>query len=220
MRLSDEELGRLYGEGAGGAAAPAGDCPDPEAMVRWMEAEAGEAEQLRIADHVSSCPQCWREVEALRALRTATGRGRVVRPSWWRSGAGRTVAAAAAVVLLAAGGVGLWLELRPPRFPTGSDALRSSARPLRPLAPPREVNEAPASFRWEPVEGAAAYRFTLRASDLFEVLHREETATPEVRLPDAVAARLQSGATYFWEVRALRKEGEAVRSEVLSFRIR
>jgi hypothetical protein len=69
------------------------------------------------------------------------------------------------------------------------------------------------------VEGASVYRFTLRASDLFEVLHREETATPEVRLPDAVRARLQPDSSYFWEVRAVRKEGEPVRSEVLSFRI-
>jgi hypothetical protein len=188
-------------------------------MVRWVEGESEAGERLRIADHVASCAQCWREVEATRALRAATGRGRVVRTSWWRSGAGRGVAAAAAGVLLVAGGLGLWLELRPPRYPTGSDALRSGASALVPLAPPREVSEAPVSFRWQPVEGASVYRFTLRASDLFEVLHREETATPEVRLPDAVRARLQPDSSYFWEVRAVRKEGEPVRSEVLSFRI-
>ena len=66
MRLTDDGLRRLYGEGAGEAAASAGGCPDPETMVRWVEGESEAGERLRVADHVASCAQCWQEVEAMR----------------------------------------------------------------------------------------------------------------------------------------------------------
>jgi len=67
--------------------------------------------------------------------------------------------------------------------------------------------EPPKSFRWQPVAGAASYRFQLTDSN-GKVLHELRAAAPPVELPAGVV--LEAGRTYGWQVQAELPAGRAV----------
>lgn len=67
--------------------------------------------------------------------------------------------------------------------------------------------EAPKSFRWQPVAGAASYRFQLTDSN-GKPLHEARTSAAAVELPAGVA--FEAGRTYGWQVQAELAGGRAV----------
>ena len=67
--------------------------------------------------------------------------------------------------------------------------------------------EPPRSFRWQPLAGAAAYRFQLTDSN-GKPLHDVRTSAAAVELPAGVA--FEAGRTYGWQVQAELPGGRAV----------
>jgi hypothetical protein len=67
--------------------------------------------------------------------------------------------------------------------------------------------EAPKSFRWQPVAGAAGYRFQLTDSN-GKSLHEARTVAAAAELPASVV--LEVGRTYGWQVQAELAGGRAV----------
>lgn len=67
--------------------------------------------------------------------------------------------------------------------------------------------EVPKSFRWQPVAGAASYRFQLTDSN-GKPLHEARTSAAAVDLPAGVA--FEAGRTYGWQVQAELAGGRSV----------
>jgi hypothetical protein len=102
------------------------------------------------------------------------------------------------------------LRLRTGRIAQASISMRGAAAESKVrLDSPAStwLLEAPRSFRWRPVAGAASYRFQLTDSN-GKALHETRTATAAVELPAGVA--LEPGRTYGWQVQAELPGGKTI----------
>jgi hypothetical protein len=102
------------------------------------------------------------------------------------------------------------LRLRTGRIAQASISMRGAAAESKvELASPVStwLLEAPKSFRWRPVPGAAGYRFQLTDSN-GKLLHEARTQATAVELPAGVA--LDPGRTYGWQVQADLAGGRAI----------
>ena len=103
------------------------------------------------------------------------------------------------------------LRLRTGRIAQASISMRGGApgeSKLALLSPASTwLLEAPRSFRWQPVAGAASYRFQLTDSN-GKPLHEARTSAASVELPAGVA--LEAGRTYGWQVQADLSGGRTV----------
>jgi hypothetical protein len=102
------------------------------------------------------------------------------------------------------------LRLRTGRIAQASISMRGAPGESRlQLVSPAStwLLEPPRSFRWQPVTGAASYRFQLTDSN-GKPLHEARTSSSSVELPAGVA--LEAGRTYGWQVQADLAGGRAV----------
>ena len=132
-------------------------------------------------------------------------------------------AAAAAAALMVAATI-LSLEPDPPLLPEppATTAVRGTAIEL--VDPVGPIAELPPAFRWQPVDGAAAYRLTVRAVDDRVVWQRDVPATaggePRLELGTELAARLLPSVAYTWSVAASNDGGERIAwSDRIRFRV-
>lgn len=103
----------------------------------------------------------------------------------------------------------------PPRPPAGSERGTT----ITGLAPAGDLDASPNRFVWQPVDGAARYRLTLRAVD-DAVLWETETSGTAAELASDVI-RLSPAVSYAWSVEAVDSAGRSLAwSERARFRIR
>jgi hypothetical protein len=70
MKLSKEQLSRIYRDRTAPSAPGRRECIAEEAMVRAAAGEMTRPERERLADHLSACSECTREYQTIRSLRT------------------------------------------------------------------------------------------------------------------------------------------------------
>jgi len=134
---------------------------------------------------------------------------------WIPSGGNRWVPAGAfaAIVLLIGSGVYLMRQDRPN---IGETVWRSAT--VRLVRPVGEVTAAPAQLAWEAVPNATGYHVRLLEVDRTEVW-AADTRSPEVAIPAAIAAQLQPGRTFLWQVAANGPAGPLAESNLQTFHI-
>ena len=196
--MNDQRLREWYAEGLtarrGGTRTG---CPGPADLQALLERQGPEEERLACLDHVMACPECLREFELLRTLRSAAPARRV---------APRLMAIAAGLVLVASAAI-LWQATA--GSPPASDTLRGQAVSF--LVGPGDNARAtfPVTFVWHSVDKARRYRF--------EIIDEGGEVVVEAETPDTVLRlerdpRLDVGAAYHWWVVASRTGGRQARS--------
>jgi hypothetical protein len=119
---------------------------------------------------------------------------------WWSPRLLPSLAMAMAAVLIGIGiGLQFWHRPGQPFVPAGGDVLRSNA--VEVLAPLGDLSRRPAEFRWQPVNGAAAYTVRLQEIDNTEIWVTKVTQA-SVSLPPNIQGRIIPGKTLVWQVTA------------------
>lgn len=220
-------------------------CPPPEAYLADELAALDADARARLESHAESCAACAAELDLAQAFESAEPAGaqdhraveRIVRrlerrpphgrrggwlgrPDWGSILRTPAFQLAAAAVLVIGIGIGIRDAATPPPLTggSGSGVVRSSTLELR--APLGDIDGAPVQLAWEPVEGAASYRVTVRSVD-DTVLWSAETAASTVNVDARLEALLRQAVSYGWGVEALGADGARIAwSADASFRIR
>jgi hypothetical protein len=75
----------------------------------------------------------------------------------------------------------------------------------------------PAQFVWQKLEKEADYQFSLYGEKL---LWTASTGDNMISLPEAIAAQIQAGQTYAWQVKAFTPQGALIAtSEKVQFKV-
>lgn len=197
--MADEPLGagelsawrQAFESGRPTGASP---CPDDERLAALVTGELSGAERERVADHVVVCRRCAEAYRTLAELhaeaqRRSAARGRL-RP--WAVAAGLVLVTGLALL---AGRAGRWAPGRDP-----GDVLRSTTAGQGVVpAPGAVLAAAPPGFRWPPLAGAPS-RLRLFDAEAELVWESAVEGDGALSLPGEVAARLRSGASYYWVV--------------------
>ncbi len=171
-----------------------GDCPPTEALVRFVEGQAG-GDAGELADHVIECDACRFEVEAAtawRRLEPNSDASPVAPARRW------PVVAAAAAVFGALGlGALVWTGLIESTPSPPSDVVRAPATEAVSPATNAVLEEPPAGLAWPAQSGAESYRVRIYSPGS-ELLWESETVTaPEVSIPTGA---LRATGALAWEV--------------------
>ena len=217
-RLDLDALRRAFAADGPPADAAGEDCPHPERLWAAVRGELPDAERDALLDHVAVCAACaedWRlAAELARESREAAPVVPLHRP-WTRQVRFLVPAAAAACLLVVVG-----VEIEERREERQLIAMRGdeqgAIRPLVAGALPRERF----LLRWEGPEGAL-YDVRVTTDDLLrEVAVARRLQRRELLVPAAKLTGLSSGSKLFWQVTAVRPDGEEVSSETFSIALR
>jgi anti-sigma factor RsiW len=179
----------------------------PESIAAFLDGRLHGAERALVAEHLSECADCRRElIDTRRAIRALTMR-RVIGVT-----AGLALAASLALVLL------------PPNWrgrPGASDAARlrgpEQAGALVAHGPLGDVADIRPHLTWSPAAAGAVYRVTVTAASGAPVW-RASTADTIAVPPDTVS--FAPGVTYRWWVDAVLADGATRSTGVREFRVR
>ena len=86
------------------------------------------------------------------------------------------------------------------------------------LSPVGEVTSL-SKLRWKPVGGVDSYEVKI-FTEAGELIWEETAQGTEAIFPDAIKRILMQGRTYFWRVEAQTAQGERLKSQMVSFKIR
>lgn len=195
--MTDARLQELYREAMAARDARAGAaCPEPEALQALVERQGTDEERLATLDHASWCRSCSRELELLRALRTAAPsvrRPRVATP--WAVAASAIVAVAAATIALRA-------------LSTPGNVMRGAASGgVVLVSPPANASV----LSWHAVPRAVSYVVEVMDAQ-GAVLAADTTADTAFALPASV--RAAPAPHEQWWVRARLSDGAELRSPI------
>jgi len=205
---------------------PRAGCLDEAALAALVDGGLPRGERARLEGHLADCEWCVRRLSLLASLvreeasreplpeiaatarRPVDGPRRERGPVRW--------AAAAAVIALFSGGLG-WRLAEMSHRPAESPRVRQSQRVVDEhtgidlLAPVGKTLSLDSRrlVQWSAVPESSFYSVTLAASDGTPLWEGESRRT-EIRLPGSLA--LESGATYYLQVRAHLADGRTVRS--------
>jgi Putative zinc-finger len=217
-RLDLEALRRAFATEGPPADAAGEDCPHPERLWAAVRGELPAAERDALLDHVAACAACtedWRLAAELARERRAVEAPVVPLPRPWTRQVRFLVPAAAAACLLVVVGVRIE-ERREERLIAMRGEAQGAIRPLVEGALPRERF----LLRWEGPEGAL-YDVRVTTDDLLrEVAIARRLERRELLVPAPKLAGLPSGSKLFWQVTAVRPDGEEVSSETFNVELR
>jgi hypothetical protein len=174
-------------------------CVPLDAVAALAARRLGEAEALRVMEHVTACPDCLQEYTLLDALHAEPHPGR--RPSR------RLLLAASITLVIGAGLIWRAVEIRsPPDLVRGDGSRMVLVSPTEVIAPATRP-----TFVWRSGGSDARYRFELLRPD-GEPVFSAVVADTLLMLPDAIP--LESGVEYRWWVQASLPDGRQLSSAV------
>ncbi|MGC4049677.1 MAG: hypothetical protein QM757_09215 [Paludibaculum sp.] len=200
-----------------------GHCLQPDEIEAFVE---GRADQL--AAHVEACPACSHVAASYREFLEADVReeekadvawieSRLKKPAPKRSWFGwigasplpRWAFSAAAILLIVAGSLQLRRMAGPGLRPSepGSTVVRSAQ--VRLVSPMGDVEAAPDSFQWDPVDKAASYEFQITEVDGTPLWTGRTNQAKLNSVPDIQRFMLPRKAL-LWRVKALTASGGVI----------
>jgi hypothetical protein len=217
MKVTEEDLRRLFTESPAGRPDRRDRCPSPEVLAEAASGSFGAMPREALADHLVACADCAEEYR-LRGAADAAGeeapgprrRPRLVplRPGWaW---------AAAAAVLLAVVAVPL---LRTPG--TGPANVRTShALEIRSVVPEDQaLPRAQCVLRWTAGPPGTRYAVTVATADLTTLHTASGLGEPALKVPAEKLSAVASGGRVLWTVEAELPDGRRVRSPAFAARL-
>lgn len=204
--MTDDELRLAWREG--GRRAP-GDCPSAEQIVAAAQGAATAEAVRRVAEHLVGCGACsedWRVAVAAGAEQVVTSRqSSLVSRHLWAATGGLALAAA------------LLLSLR--SEPT-ADPLRGDAPAIQSLVEPGVALPRSAFvLRWGGGEPGATYTVHVAGPGLEPLHDAGPMAAASYTVPAAVLDPLPPGASVYWQVEAVDRDGARRVSPTFSARL-
>jgi hypothetical protein len=192
--MNDARLSELYREVLEARRdMPRAACLAPEQILALVEREGTADSRLATLDHVSSCPDCQREFELLRALRKST-------PAERRWNVSSMALAASVLIAVAAGAYGVRALAHRGDVVRGPDG-----RGVHLIAPAPSAR----TLQWNRVPGALSYTVEVLTPG-GALVTSGETSDTAFALPDSVTLRTPGHA--LWWVRAHMSDGTEQRS--------
>jgi hypothetical protein len=222
MKLSHEDLKRLYQSSGAATVKEEGACPSDDLLMSSFLPETSEEDKFRVADHVAGCGSCRAKFELAREILSGAARlaresegvalteaevaglkqqaaARLREPEKGRSFLFRFRYASAAAGLIMIG-VAILLLLRTPQD-KDAGAMRGEAAAAVVLLTPHGVQKTlPLRFEWQPYPGAEAYEVKLLDEKLDIVWASGRIRTTSLDLPPGPSEGLKRGAGYYWKV--------------------
>ena len=241
MKLSHEDLKKLYRSSCAETSREEGACPPVEFLMSTFLPETSEEDKFRVADHVAGCRSCRAKFELAREI--LSGAARLTRESEGvalteaevsalkqmaaarlrENEKGRSFffryryasAAAGLVMIMAA----ILLVLRAP-LNKDSGALRGEARAAIVLLTPLGVQKAlPLHFEWLPYPRAETYEVKVLDEKLDIVWSSGRIRATSLDLPPGPAKGLKMGASYYWKVAVFSDDEILQESGLQSFQL-
>lgn len=213
------------------------DIAEQDLMARYVAGRLSDDDVEALESHYLTCAHCYTELRLTVGIRDTVPEARSTRvleldidaghKAWGRARriglAGtripRRVTVGAAVALASAAVLTL-MVLRPVHVTNTPTDIhrdeRSNSTPVPQLQAPVGGVIAAGEFRWSPVAAADLYRVTLYDASSVVVWEGE---SPEPRVAFPAEIRLETGATYLWEVAARVDWNRWVRSSMAQFEI-
>ncbi|HWP45269.1 MAG TPA: zf-HC2 domain-containing protein, partial [Blastocatellia bacterium] len=206
MRLSSEELKRLYQHETARSTRPGADCPGAELLLQLAEGELSREERERVADHLVACSDCAHEYRIIssacpsqeRAASAARASGAGV--SFFSAPLARALAVAAMVLIAIGASIIVW---QMGRGGAGPGEVVRGGRPLLESVVPEDrsvLGEAPAHLSWTAAEAADSYQVVLYDYQSTPIWESEPAAATSITIPEAVRQRLGRGKPIYWRV--------------------
>lgn len=222
MKLSSEELRRLYREETARRGSPGGECPKAELLLQAALGKMAAAERDRMTDHLIICSDC---ADEYRLIASTTAQPKPVatipaaqpasspRP---RFPVFRVAAMAAGIAILVGASFLVWRAARsaypPPEDPRGTGSLVLEVKPQDRAT----LAEIPQRLAWSPVEPAESYQVILYDFESTPIWESAEVKETSIVIPQSVRQALRRGKPIYWRVIA-RQGVERRRSELFQF---
>lgn len=229
MKLTEEELKRIYQRGTARRSQHARECLSSETFERAMKGDMERAERARMASHLMTCSDCAREYRAVRSLRSVFEQpqsgGEAIpvaysarlwerlSPSSWR-----VAAALAVVILIVTVPLTLWLNSRQSYVPHPTERGGAARRLTVEPSDKTQLSEAPKKLAWSAVERAESYRVMLYDYESTLIWESPSTTDASITLPETIRASLERGRLFYWQV-TIQEGIESRRSDVFQFTI-
>ncbi|MCI0489914.1 MAG: hypothetical protein L0229_25255 [Blastocatellia bacterium] len=230
MKLTEEELKRIYQRGTARRLRQGRECLSPETFERAAMGEMNSSERERMTSHLMICSDCAREYRAVRSLGAVFEQplsGKETMPAarsqrlWERlsPSAWRAAAALSAVILAITVSLTLWLNSRQVYVPQSSERGGVTMRLTVEPSDKAQLSEAPQKLVRSVVERAESYRVALYDYESTLIWESPSVTDTSITLPQAVRNDLKPGKLFYWQVTV--QEGiESRRSDVFQFTIR
>lgn len=241
MKLSHEDLKRLYQSSGAATVKEEGACPSDDLLMSSFLPETSEGDKFRVADHVAGCSSCRAKFELAKEILSGAARlaresegvalteaeaaglkqraaARLREPEKGRSFffRFRYASAAAGLILIMAA---ILLVLRTPQD-KDAGAMRGEAGAAVVLLTPRGVQKTlPLSFEWRPYPGAEAYELKLLDEKLEIVWASGRIKATSLGLPPGPAEGLKRGDGYYWKVSVFSGDEILQESNLQSFQL-
>jgi hypothetical protein len=205
-------------------------CPSPDSLRRSFDPTSTRDEKDAIVDHLSQCPSCAQEFDFLRQLsdrewelaeklddiRGSRHGGRFILRKALSAVFPRFEKRYAIVFLLVIGMVAGVLMLR---HGLGRNDDRGKTPPSLELIQPLGRVPAVSSliFKWEPLQGPAAYVVELYDEALNQIWEGAKITVSVFALPASALGKLARNKTYYWAVTAYDQNGNKRESGLRSF---
>jgi len=195
--MNEQDLVRLYAQGANRSSASRTGCPAPETLLAAVEQSGSEEERLRTINHAMTCAECGEELELLRSSRIVRERSRLPRFSF-----------AIAASLVVAVGLGYYALMRG-QASTGARDLMRGASDVELVSPTNDETVALRVLTWRAVPSARDYTVEIRRED-GSVVARSVSKDTVFSVSDSIAAA--TTGTIYWGVTATLPDGTERRS--------
>jgi hypothetical protein len=222
MKLSSEELRRVYREETARRVGPGGECPKAEVFLQAALGKMATGERDRMTDHLIICSDCAEEYRLI-ASTMAQPKPVATMPDAQQAPSPcprfpvlRVAAIAASIVILVGASFLVWRAARPayppPEDPRGAGSLVLEVEPKDRTA----LAEIPRRLSWSPVEPAESYQVILYDFESTPIWESAEVKETSIAIPQAVRQTLGHGKPIFWRVIA-RQGVERRRSALFQF---
>lgn len=227
MKLTEEDLKRIYQRGTARCSSQARECLSPETFERAMAGDMNSFERERMVSHLTACSDCAREYRAVRSLRSRfelpLSGGEpppVPRPArlWERLFASgwRTAAALSAIILAVAASLVLWSNSRQEYIPQPTERGGMTRSFTVEPSDKAVLDETPRRFVWSAVERATSYRVRLYDYESTLLWESPPVSDTSIILPETVRDNLRAGKPFYWQV-TIQEGIESRRSDVFQF---
>src|SRR5262245_36488974 len=218
MKVTEEELRRLFSEEAAARQAGRERCPSPEVLAEAASGVFTSVSRESLADHLVACADCAEEFR-LRGAADADADGEAAPRAarWALSSTSRSWGwAAAAAVLAAVLAIPL---LRSPQ-PEAPNTRTQRTLEIRSAIPEdRALPRAACLLRWSPGPAGTQYTVTVAATDLTTLHTATGLSEPALEVPAAKLASVPAGGRVLWTVEAELPDGRRVRSPAFAARL-
>jgi hypothetical protein len=223
MKVSSEELKRLYQERKTRDGTLSSECAAPDLLMRAAANELEPRERDRLADHLIQCSDCAGEYRLVASLASETSPAGAVAETrrwigWVFANPARRAAAAAAVLIVAAG---VWLGVSRSSAPDNVTPNSRGAAPLFTAVQPEDgavVAGAAGRLSWSSKLPAESYQVIVYDLEATPIWESQQTREIYIDLPEQVRARFKAGGVFYWRVIS-RRGVDYQRSELFRFTI-